>query len=183
MAVRYNTRKEIWHGHKDRTDVTEDTFNLEKNGRIVKVEVRHGTLIDQLTFYTNTGKKYGPYGGNGGKAAEPPETAPYRFITPCLAWISGNVVKVENHHGLKNLQFGWKDLTSRSVSIIHVYMYFPNCTTQDRSVPNHNSYDYRNAFALFTQNSRYYFTLSQNANMLMSMQAKQVACEHIYHFW
>lgn len=107
MAVRYNTGEEHWHGHEERNDVTKERFDLKENERIIKVEVRHGTLIDQLTFHTNTGKTYGPYGGSGGKAAEPD---PQGLTSPCLVWVSGNVVKVENQCSLKYLQFGWKDL-------------------------------------------------------------------------
>ncbi len=40
---------------------------LRENEYIVAVSGRSGTLIDQLTFFTNRGRKFGPYGGTGGK--------------------------------------------------------------------------------------------------------------------
>lgn len=37
------------------------------NGQyIVRVDYRNGSMVDQISFTTNTGKKYGPYGGGGG---------------------------------------------------------------------------------------------------------------------
>ena len=42
-------------------------------------------MVDQLTFYTEKGHIFGPYGGSGGYSftAKPPESECY------LAWISG----------------------------------------------------------------------------------------------
>ena len=45
-------------------------INLAPNEFITRVEGRSGSLVDQLTFYTNLGKKYGPYGGPGGNPFE-----------------------------------------------------------------------------------------------------------------
>lgn len=39
---------------------------LSEDEYIVKVSGQSGTLVDQLTFYTNKRRVYGPYGGNGG---------------------------------------------------------------------------------------------------------------------
>jgi hypothetical protein len=43
-------------------------FQLEAGEYIVRVAGRSGGRVDQLTFITNTGRSYGPYGGNGGNA-------------------------------------------------------------------------------------------------------------------
>jgi hypothetical protein len=45
------------------TDVT-----LAKDEYIVRVDYRSGGRIDSLSFRTNRGKTYGPYGGNGGSS-------------------------------------------------------------------------------------------------------------------
>ena len=46
-----------------------------------------GALVDQLTFHTEKGHVFGPYGGSGGYSftAKPPNSDCY------LAWISGKV--------------------------------------------------------------------------------------------
>ena len=43
-------------------------IDLEEGEYIIYVKGRAGTLIDQLTFYTNMRRKFGPYGGSGGQA-------------------------------------------------------------------------------------------------------------------
>lgn len=40
---------------------------LSKNEYITRVTGKAGRFVSQLTFYTNTGKKYGPYGGQEGE--------------------------------------------------------------------------------------------------------------------
>jgi len=39
---------------------------LPKGQYIVRVDYRSGSLVDQVSFTTNTGRTYGPYGGGGG---------------------------------------------------------------------------------------------------------------------
>ena len=41
-------------------------INLDKDEYIIYVTGRAGTLIDQITFYTNKRRVFGPYGGAGG---------------------------------------------------------------------------------------------------------------------
>ena len=45
---------------------TETIINLKSDEYINRIEGRSGRYIDQLTFYTNKGNKFGPYGGSGG---------------------------------------------------------------------------------------------------------------------
>ena len=45
-----------------------DTIYLTEDEYISGVEGRSGTLVDQLTFHTNKGRTFGPYGGTGGNA-------------------------------------------------------------------------------------------------------------------
>ena len=44
------------------------TITLASGEYITRVDGRSGARTDQLTFFTNKGNKYGPYGGNGGSA-------------------------------------------------------------------------------------------------------------------
>jgi hypothetical protein len=44
----------------------QSAFTLAEGEFINRIEGRSGDEIDQLTFFTNQGHKYGPYGGNGG---------------------------------------------------------------------------------------------------------------------
>ena len=41
-------------------------INLDDDEFITKVDMRSAARLDQITFYSSFGKKYGPYGGNGG---------------------------------------------------------------------------------------------------------------------
>ena len=77
---------------------------------ITAVDVRHGNLIDQLKFYTNLRKMYGPFGGRGGKLAQERPPIP----NPCLAWVKGSVVRVPGTLCLKELQFGWIEIDPSS---------------------------------------------------------------------
>ncbi len=47
------------HGQKS-------TILLKPNEYITKVTGRSGKYVDQITFYTSEGRKFGPYGGSGG---------------------------------------------------------------------------------------------------------------------
>ena len=82
-------------------------FHLEKNERIVKVDVNSGWMIDRLSFYTNKKdengdpKCYGPYGGNGGRLYT--ETPPWSY--GFLAGISATDSRGE---GIDKLQFAWR---------------------------------------------------------------------------
>ena len=42
------------------------TINVDSGERIIGISGRTGSLVDQLTFFTNHGRIFGPYGGNGG---------------------------------------------------------------------------------------------------------------------
>lgn len=46
------------------------TIDLAPGERLIKVTGRSGGYVDQLTFYTSTGRIYGPYGGSGGQLFE-----------------------------------------------------------------------------------------------------------------
>ena len=91
-------------------DQVHHEFHLEENERIVKVDVRHGWMIDQLTFYTNKKdkdgkpKSYGPYGGHGGSFSSESPPASYGF----LAGVAGALVRSQGEAGITRLQFAWR---------------------------------------------------------------------------
>ena len=95
-----NTRED--HEHRE--------FHLEKNEKIVKVDVQSGWMIDCLTFYTNKkdedGKQkcYGPYGGNGGSFSSELAPGSYGY----LGGVAGAVVKSQGDAGITRLQFVWR---------------------------------------------------------------------------
>jgi hypothetical protein len=51
------------------------TIQLQEDELIVAIKGRAGTYVDSLTFVTNHGRTFGPYGGNGGNPF-PDITAP-----------------------------------------------------------------------------------------------------------
>ncbi len=59
--MRYSDGSVNQHGQTDFDEVNE--FHLEDDERIIRVDINSGWMIDKLTFYTNKGRVYGPYGG------------------------------------------------------------------------------------------------------------------------
>ncbi len=56
----------VWHGGRGGRL---DTFSLDKDEHITRVDGRtSANRVLQLTFFTNKGKQYGPYGKGGGAA-------------------------------------------------------------------------------------------------------------------
>jgi Jacalin-like lectin domain/Phosphatidylinositol-specific phospholipase C, X domain len=45
---------------------SEHVITLAANEKVTRIDGRSGAMVDSLTFHTNTGKTYGPFGGNGG---------------------------------------------------------------------------------------------------------------------
>ena len=73
----------------------------------MKVGVNSGYLIDRLTFYTNLGHQYGPYGGPGGGSdtALPPDEE--HCLHGHLAFIKGKVVHTDYQDEFTFLTFVW----------------------------------------------------------------------------
>ena len=109
LKIFYNGDKEVQFGsYSDQSDHHE--FRLDENERIVKVEVRSGWMIDQLTFYSNkkdedgSPKSYGPYGGEGGSFNCETPPGSYGF----LAGIAAAIVDSQGEKGITRLQFAWR---------------------------------------------------------------------------
>ena len=105
----HNGDQEIMMG-SDSDQSEHHEFHLEKNERIVKVDVNSGWMIDRLSFYTNKKdengdpKCYGPYGGDGGGFYTETPPGSYGF----LAGISAAVVYSQGEEGITRLQFAWR---------------------------------------------------------------------------
>ena len=57
---------EITGARYGETGTTVDTVTLNPEERIIRIDGRYGTILDQLTFTTNQGRTLGPYGADGG---------------------------------------------------------------------------------------------------------------------
>ena len=104
LKIFYNGGKKVKFGSdSDQSDHHE--FHLDKDERIVKVEVRSGYMIDRLTFYSNkkdedgSPKSYGPYGGEGGDIYFETPPGSYGF----LAGIAATIVHSQGEEGISLL--------------------------------------------------------------------------------
>ena len=76
-------------------------FVLAPDEYIVKVITFSGYMVDNLEFITNTGRSYGPYGGDGGgrRILCHPGGSGY------LSHVSGSVVSAQGSLGIASLVF------------------------------------------------------------------------------
>jgi hypothetical protein len=66
---------------------TEDKIVLADGEFITSITGRAASYVDQLTFYTNKGNKWGPYGGNGGQPFETGELKVGGFFGRCADYV------------------------------------------------------------------------------------------------
>ena len=118
LKVYYEDNSAMTFGHESegicaetaQEDLVHYEFHLEKNEKIVKVDVQSEWMIDRLTFYTNKkdedGKQkcYGPYGGNDGLFSSELAPGSYGY----LGGVAGAVVKCQGEAGITRLQFVWR---------------------------------------------------------------------------
>jgi hypothetical protein len=65
-------------------------INLKGDEYIVRVDYRSGERVDAISFKTNKGKVYGPYGGGGGTAGAFPVTPGEKL--GCMAGRAGSSI-------------------------------------------------------------------------------------------
>jgi len=75
MKIYYNTGGAVVtveHGKMNPVGPDDEVhhFDLKDGDRIICATIRAGVLIDSMTFVTNTGHTFGPYGGDGGRSHE-----------------------------------------------------------------------------------------------------------------
>ena len=101
LEVLYSDGSKVFHGERSNHEVYE--FILDPDEFIVEIVAYSGYMIDNLLFITNTGKEYGPYGGDGGgrMVLKAPAKSGY------LSYISGNEAFTQGSLGLVGLAFHW----------------------------------------------------------------------------
>ena len=84
-------------------------FTLKPGEFITSSEIFSGLLIDSLTFRTNKGNKYGPYGGDGGeqRIQKPAEALKLEENQVCLAYFKGAMLSTEGQLAIVNLTYVW----------------------------------------------------------------------------
>jgi hypothetical protein len=83
IAIEYLSGRNVMFG-KERIDSSQNsvhTFNLGDNEFITTVKLGSSNDLDKITFFSNFGKTYGPYGGDGGynEVARPPGNNGYFY--------------------------------------------------------------------------------------------------------
>eukprot|EP00794_Sanderia_malayensis_P007491 gene7491-8322_t len=102
IEVLYSDGKKIFHGERSNNEVYE--FMLEPDEYIIKVISFAGFMVDSLEFFTNKGRNFGPYGGDGGgKQAHPPGSKHGGY----LSFVSGAEAMTQGALGIVSLVFHW----------------------------------------------------------------------------
>lgn len=102
IEVTYNTGKSVLHGNiQNEMDVHE--FKLNPDERIINIKGQAGWLLDCLSFETNLGRKFGPYGDAGGskKCFQP------KYQHSYLAGLRGRVSRYHGCTYVRRLRFAW----------------------------------------------------------------------------
>ena len=101
MEISYSNGSKTFHGERSNYEVYE--FILDEDEYIVKVDAFSGYMVDSLTFITNKGRNYGPYGGDGGgeRTMQPPKEHGY------LSYVSGYEANTQGSLGIVSLAFHW----------------------------------------------------------------------------
>ncbi|KAI5988743.1 hypothetical protein EDD15DRAFT_2462463 [Pisolithus albus] len=94
---------DTWGDGHGRDVLNQDTFTLQDNEVIIKVEGRAGVTLHAIQFFTNTGRSSPQYGGNGG--------TPFVWTGPRLAYFSGRA-----GDAVDNLQANWSQAVKTTSS-------------------------------------------------------------------
>ncbi|CAG2243294.1 unnamed protein product [Mytilus edulis] len=106
LYIHYQSGTHLVHGKKPATHniLNEQEFTLQEDEVVSKIKIWHGMFIDNITFVTNMGRTFGPYGGNGGHRSDldiPPSKRGYFHS------FKGKVVKHRYANSIAYLQFNW----------------------------------------------------------------------------
>ncbi|CAC5398818.1 unnamed protein product [Mytilus coruscus] len=106
LYIHYQSGKYLVHGTKPARHniVNEQEFTLQEDEVVTSIKIWHGMFIDSITFFTNMGHTFGPYGGNGGHRSDldiPPSNHGYFHS------FKGKVVKHRYANSVAYLQFNW----------------------------------------------------------------------------
>lgn len=116
MAVEYNSGRVVQYGGRPSEDklVSDHDISLDENEVITKVGLRCGWMIDNLEFFTNLGRTFGPFGGLGGleRTAAPHRAEGY------LHSFDGKEVFTRGELGITCLSFRWVAYYRGSVELL-----------------------------------------------------------------
>ncbi|VDI57915.1 Hypothetical predicted protein [Mytilus galloprovincialis] len=106
IGVNYESGENILHGILPKAKhsiISEHEFVLDENEVITNISIRSGVLIDSLSFDTNYGRTYGPYGSDGGfpSSASPPQKRGYFHS------FHGMIYKGQYEYFIANIEFKW----------------------------------------------------------------------------
>lgn len=105
------------------SDLQSYSVDLSENENIQKVDLRAGWFIDRIQMVSNTGKIYGPFGGEGGESKKTQRLL-RRNVDPRYVYldgIKGYVVKTEGRSALNRLSFKWSFFLDRKISKYSYY--------------------------------------------------------------
>lgn len=106
IRVEYKSRTSVLHGIRPKARhsiLSEHEFDLDDDEVITSINLQEGVLIDSLSFNTNYGRTYGPYGGNGGY---PSSSSPTK-IRGYFHSFRGIILKGRYDHFIANIEFVW----------------------------------------------------------------------------
>ena len=106
LSICYDTGEPVEIGGCSGTE-SQHELTLEKNERITGVGVGCGWLIDRLTFYTNRGRTFGPWGGDGGNTH--PVEKPKDEQLGSLIGFEGWNVHDQEELTITDLKFIWQE--------------------------------------------------------------------------
>ncbi|ESO13182.1 hypothetical protein HELRODRAFT_159813 [Helobdella robusta] len=109
ITLTYEDRTTIDHGLNVEHPEGVHEFKLKDGDYINRIDYRAGFLIDQITFHTNSGLKYGPYGGVGGSEGSFTPRKKGGFF----ASICGQVAMSHNIPVVRKTRFCWGYLDTK----------------------------------------------------------------------
>ncbi|CAG2195189.1 unnamed protein product [Mytilus edulis] len=107
IRVEYQSGTNVLHGIRPKAEysiLSEHEFEMDEDEVITNINLRSGMLLDSISFETNYGCTYGPYGGNAGY---PSSSSPSQ-IRGYFHSFRGNVLKGEYYdHFIAITNFTW----------------------------------------------------------------------------
>ncbi len=98
LKIRYSDGKKTEHGEFSFEETY--SFDIKPGERITTVLVGSGWLVDRLGFTTNTGEKFGPYGGPGGSEKIVGDGLPENRF---LSYVKGGIAHTQSEDAIVDL--------------------------------------------------------------------------------
>ncbi|XP_063418726.1 uncharacterized protein LOC134701506 [Mytilus trossulus] len=106
IRMEYKSKTIVLHGIRPKTNhsiLSEHEFELDEDEVITNIDLRTGILLDSISFETNYGRTYGPYGSDAGypSSSSPSQKRGYFHS------FRGIVVKGRYDHYIANIECTW----------------------------------------------------------------------------